>query len=89
MFGQLKDLYNLRKQAQELQKQLENEKVIGTSNDGLVTVTINGNHEVLDVKIHSERELNSSKLESAFKNAHKNALDELKSNLSKKFAGMM
>ncbi len=89
MFGQMKDMYNLRKQAQELQKQLENEKIIGTSKDGLITVTINGNHEILDVKIDSAKELDRLKLETAFKSAYKAAADELKTTLSRKFADMV
>ena len=50
MFGQLKDIYNLRKQAAELQKQMESEKITVNSPDNLITLTINGNHELLDVK---------------------------------------
>ncbi|HEX9503969.1 MAG TPA: YbaB/EbfC family nucleoid-associated protein [Patescibacteria group bacterium] len=90
MFEQLKNLNNLRKQAAELQKQLEAEKVTATSSDGTVTLTINGSHELLDVKINSELSaINKDQLAGSFKNAYAKAENELKSILAKKFQGMI
>lgn len=87
MFGQLKDLYNLRKQAAELQKQLENEKITSTSSDNLVTLTLNGSHDLIDVKINGEG--SSDQLAHSFKDAYNKAQSELKSILAQKFQGMM
>ena len=88
MFDQLKNVYNLRKQAAELKQQLEQEKITAASDDGLVTLTLSGSQEILDVKIDPEKSLSAPALETAFKNAYRKASDELKSLLSRKFAGM-
>ncbi|OGE73892.1 MAG: hypothetical protein A3I07_03485 [Candidatus Doudnabacteria bacterium RIFCSPLOWO2_02_FULL_42_9] len=87
MFGQLKDLYNLQKQAKELQKQLENEKVAVSSSDNSVTITINGNHELLDIQIHNTD--SKEALARAIKEAYAVAEAQLKSILAEKFKGMI
>jgi DNA-binding protein YbaB len=87
MFGQLKDLYNLRKQAQELQKQLEGEKITASSSDNLVTLTLNGNHELIEVKINDGS--NPDALARAFKDAYNKAQNDLKTLMAQKFQGMM
>ncbi len=87
MFGQLKDLYNLKKQAEELQKQLGNEKFTGTS--GAVTITINGNQELLDVQVSSSENLDASKLSRDFKSAFNEAQSQMKKVLADKFRGMV
>ncbi len=86
MFGQLKDLYNLRKQAQELQKQMESEKITASSPDNLVTLTLNGNHDLIDVNVS---EGSPEALAKAFKDAYAKAQNDLKSVLAQKFQGMM
>jgi DNA-binding YbaB/EbfC family protein len=88
MFNQIKDLYNLKKQAEELQKQMSQEKITASSSDNLVTITINGNQELLDVKIAPEN-LNSDKLEHAFKDAFSRAQSRLKNTMAEKFKGMI
>ncbi len=87
MFGQIKDLYNLKKQAEELQKQLGNEKFAGTS--GPVTVMINGNQELLDVQIAASENLDTAKLSRDFKSAFQQAQDQMKKVLAEKFRGMV
>ncbi len=87
MFGQLKDLYNLRKQAQELQKQLENEKITASSSDNLVTLTINGSHELIEVKINQDS--SKEQIANAFRDAYNKAQNDLKSILASKFQGML
>jgi DNA-binding YbaB/EbfC family protein len=90
MFDQLKDLYNLRKQAAELQKQLESERISSDSNNGLVTITINGSHQLLDLTINKElAETNKEQLSGAIKDAYNQAAENLKSLLAEKFKGMM
>ena len=88
MFDQLKNVYNLRKQAAELKQQLEREKITAASDDGLVTLTLSGSQEILEVKIDPTQTLTAQALEAAFKNAYRKASDELKNLLSRKFAGM-
>lgn len=51
MFGQMKDLYKMQKQAREMQKQMKKLKIVGKSDDEMVTVTINGTQELEDIDI--------------------------------------
>ncbi|MEO8065709.1 MAG: YbaB/EbfC family nucleoid-associated protein [Candidatus Doudnabacteria bacterium] len=85
MFDNIKDLYNLRKQAAELQNQLGSEKFTETS--GNVTLTLNGNQELLEVKITDGSDIKN--LETDFKNAYNKAQNKLKSALASKFQGML
>ena len=90
MFDQLRNLNNLRKQAAELQKQLEAEKITTESRNGLITITINGSHELLDVKINKElTETNKDQIADSFKDAFDQAEGKLKSVLAEKFKGMI
>lgn len=90
MFENLKNLNNLRKQAAELQKQLEAEKLTTTSSDGLVTITLNGSHELIDLQINKElSETSRDQLVASFKEAYNKAEGELKSILAKKFQGLI
>lgn len=87
MFDQLKDLYNLRKQAQEIQKQMATEQVIGTSANGTFSVTINGNHELVKLDISPEIDLHHPDIEKNIKEAHQDAQEKLKQLLAEKFSG--
>ena len=90
MLDQIKDLYKLRKQAQELQKQLEAEKINTMSSDGLVSMTLNGSHELLNFKINSEiGSVSNAQLEKSFMEAYNKAQNELKNVLAQKFQGML
>jgi DNA-binding YbaB/EbfC family protein len=90
MFESLKNLNNLRKQAAELQKQLEAEKLTVNSADGLVTITLNGSHELIDLQINKElSETNRDQLVKSFKDAYNKAEKELKTILAKKFQGLI
>lgn len=87
MFDNLKDLYQLKKQAEELQKQMANELVTGTS--GLITVTMNGNQELVNVEASSNDLVNPEVLAIDFKTAFNVAQSEMKKILAQKFKGMM
>jgi DNA-binding protein YbaB len=87
MFGQIKDLYNLKKQAEELQKQMANEKFTGTS--GPVTITINGNQELIDVQINSLGNSDAAKLAKDFKAAFNQAQEQMKRIMADKFRGIV
>lgn len=89
MFDQLKDMYNLRKQAQEIQKQMAFEQVTGSSNDGTFSVTLNGNHELIKVDISTDIDLHNPDIEKNIKEAHHNAQEKLKKLLAEKFQGML
>jgi DNA-binding protein YbaB len=89
MFGQMKDLYNLQKQAREMKKQLEAEQITGTSDDGQIHITINGSYELVGVKVEENAQLSPSQIESSIKQAYQQANSELRSILAEKFKGMM
>lgn len=90
MFDQLKDMYNLRKQAQEMQKQMESVAVTGASRDGKLKITLNGAQELVSVKCESETTLlDGPTVERMIKEAHADAQKQLKSVLVEKFKGMM
>jgi len=89
MFDQLKDLYKLKKQADEMQKQLANEQVTGQSSNGVVTITMDGTQEVKNVSVATTTELNATQMEKDIKEALSDAQNKLKSLLAQKFRGMM
>lgn len=89
MFGQMKDLYNIQKQAREMKKQLEAEAVTGTSKDGSIKMTINGSYELLSVKISPDAQLSPAGLEQGVTQAFNDASAQIKSILMEKFKGMM
>ncbi len=55
MFNQFKDINRLRQQAKRLKKELGQEKFIGTTLEGKIQITMDGNQEVQAV--HIDREL--------------------------------
>ena len=69
MFEGLKNLANLRKQANQLKETLAKETIIGTALDGKVQIIMNGNQEVKEVKIDPEllNPENKQNLEQAIK----------------------
>lgn len=73
MFDKAKDLYRLQKQARTIKKELRNTH-IEAEEDGVI-VTVNGEQEVLSVKISNEeltnKETLEKKLEKAFNKAVK------------------
>ncbi len=61
MFDKAKDLYKLQKQAREIKKQLKNTH-IEADHEGVV-VTMNGEQEIIEVKINEEALSDKRKLE--------------------------
>ena len=89
MFGQIKDLYNLQKQAREMKKQLESEQIAGTSKDGTITLTLNGSYELVAVKVDESARLSPSQIEQGISQAYEDANSKLRAILAEKFKGMM
>ena len=79
----------MKKQAQELQKQMAAEQVTGTSADGTFNVTLNGNHELINVIISKDVNLQQPDIEKNIKEAYNDALDKLKTRIAQKFQGML
>lgn len=89
MFGQLKDMYSLQKQAREMKKQLEAEEVTGSSKDETIKITINGSYEVKRVHVSPESQLTPDQIETNIQQAYNDANEQLRSILMEKFKGMM
>lgn len=51
VFGQMKEMYKLQKEAKEMQKKLRDQKIVGESDDGRVKVFMNGAQELEDLLI--------------------------------------
>jgi len=88
-FDKLKDMNEMRKQAAEIQSVLGKETVVGTSNDGHFSVTMDGNQNILKVEVTDEIVGNKFAIEKASKEAFSKALDGLKKIMVSKLSGLM
>ncbi len=79
MLDKLKDMYALRKQAQELQAKLGQQQVTGSSRNANITITLNGNQEITHVKVAEHVQLVASSVEKDIKEAFADAHNKLKS----------
>lgn len=92
IFDKLKDINELRKNASELkalQAQLAKEEIVGTSKDGLVTIVLDGNQNVVRVQVHDSILGNKNQLEASIKDALFRALDGLKKMMASKFSSFL
>ena len=92
ILDKLKDINDLRKhgkELKELQGQLAKERAVGTSSDGMVTVTLDGNQNVLSVRIDDAIVGNKLQLEKSVKDAIFRALDSLKKMMASKFSSFL
>jgi DNA-binding protein YbaB len=88
MFDNLKDIYNLRKQAQQMQSKLNEEKVMGSSKDGRFQVTLNGNQEIIAISVPQDG-LEKSMVEAGVKAAFTDAQQKIKGILMQKMKELM
>lgn len=49
-----KEAKMFQKKIEEMQDKLKDERAVGTAGSGLVTLTLNGEHEMIDLKIKPE-----------------------------------
>lgn len=93
------DMLNMLRQAQlmkekmgQFQKELENQSFAGTAGKGLVTVTVNGKHDVQKVVIDPKAAANIEELQELIKEAINNAGHQvnakLKAEVSKMTGGL-
>ena len=93
------DMLNLLRQAQamkqkmnDFQKELESQSFVGTAGKGTVTITLNGKHDVLDIKLSPEATTDVEKLQELLKEAINAAghqvNDKLKSEVGKITGGL-
>lgn len=69
-FSKAKELYDLQKKARAIQKELKGTEIEAKSNDGWVTVVMNGEQHLVDIKISDEafESGDRKELEKAIKN---------------------
>ncbi|MBI4599995.1 YbaB/EbfC family nucleoid-associated protein [Candidatus Uhrbacteria bacterium] len=92
VLDKLKDLNELRKHGKELkalQGQLAKEQAVGTSSDGMVVVVLDGNQNVISVRIDDALIGNKAQLEKSVKDALFRALDALKKMMASKFSSFL
>jgi DNA-binding YbaB/EbfC family protein len=83
MFGKIKDLHQLKKQADEMKKQLEDE-IIEAENKG-IKISMNGNQEVLSVAINPD--LDKEDLEKYLKETFNDAVKKVQRVMAQKMMG--
>ena len=85
VFGQMKDLYKMQREAKKMQQQMRKVKVSGQSKDGLLRLYFNGAQELEDVTIDTELldpEKQADVVE-GFKEAYKDYQKKLQKELAK------
>lgn len=85
MFGKLKDLNEMRKQAAQMQSMLAQEKV-EVENQG-VTIVMNGKMEILDIKIQVDNQMSTDELAEAMKKGFNEALKKVQRLMATKMMG--
>ncbi|MBI2055824.1 MAG: YbaB/EbfC family nucleoid-associated protein [Candidatus Sungbacteria bacterium] len=88
MLDGLKNLYNLQKQAREVQVMLSGERQTGSSRDATVSVALNGSFEVLEVSFADNHLYDKAKTARAEKEAFESASAKIKESLVNKMKGM-
>lgn len=83
-----KQMQALQEQLMKAQEEIKNKKVTGTSGGGLVTVTLSGEHELLDIQIKKEciDPADQDGLQDLVRSAYQNAYEQLK-NAESDFTG--
>lgn len=75
-----KQMQALQEQLMQAQEEIKNKEVTGTSGGDLVSITLSGEHELLDIKIKKEciDPEDQDGLEDLIKSAYQNAFEKLK-----------
>lgn len=86
MFDKLKNMNSLRKQASQMKKSLDAEKITVETYNGRVKMTINGNQDIEELVIDEDvlKPENKSMLEQEVKRAFKDAMKKLQNIMVKK-----
>lgn len=89
LFGKMKDMYEMRKSASQLQAALSKETVTGISANNAFKVTLDGNQNILKVEIDDSIVGDRALLERSSREAFAKALDALKKLMVSKFSGYL
>lgn len=87
MFDKLKQLNDMRRQAQELQKVLAAEEIVGVSRNEYIKITMDGNQTIKSVSVSDEIVGNKILLEDSIKQAVESANEKLKQMMMSKMGG--
>lgn len=87
VFGQMKDLYKMQREAKKMQEEMRKVKVSGQSRDGKVRLYFNGAQEIENAMIDDELLAQSmhDELVDRLKEAYKDYQKKLSKELSKDF----
>jgi len=85
MFNKLKQFKELRTQAKQMQKQMD-EEILEKTKDGL-RIKINGANEILELEIGDELMSDKSKLAKVIKNVFGETMREMQKKMAKKMLG--
>ena len=88
MFNKLKQVQELRSQANEIKKALSSEFVEGLGARGGVKITMDGNQQVTKVEISDELLSNKSNLESGVSEATNDAIKKIQKVMAQKMSQM-
>lgn len=86
VFDKVKDLYAIKKQANELQAALAKETVTGSSTRNVVRITLDGNQNVTNVEIDVMAISDKVLLERSVREALTSALNALKKMMVSKYS---
>jgi len=89
MFDKLKDMYQMQKQAREMQALLGVERAVGSSKDGIIQITLSGSFDLVDIVVAESTVLSKDNVERAIKEAFTDAQQKVKGILMQKFKGMV
>lgn len=89
LFDKLKDINEMRKQANQMQALLGAEIVTGESSGGKIKITIDGNMEVKSVEVLPEVAGDKSEVARHIRSALEDLFKQHKKMLQKKFGNMM
>lgn len=94
MNNMMKQIEKLQKEMAEMQENLKNEEISATAGGGAVTVTVNGNKELVSVKLDKEVvdpedvEMLEDLIVAAVNEALRNAEEKMNSQMSKLTSGL-
>ncbi|HNR87257.1 MAG TPA: YbaB/EbfC family nucleoid-associated protein [Spirochaetota bacterium] len=82
--GDVGQMIKLQRELKNIQKRLKKSEASGTSHDGAVSVTVNGEYHIVDLSIDQEFAGKADKktLEKAIANAVNNAVDRIKEHMA-------
>ncbi len=89
LFDKMKDMYEMRKQATQLQGMLAKERVSGASGNNAFKVSLDGNQNILSVEIDQSIVGDKGQLEKCAREAFSKSLDALKKLMVSKFSSYL